>query len=90
RIYSLPAIKGLEVIHKAGENADIIFFDPPYDYQDYPELISTAADFFPNALLVLETSSRSKFQPPDDVKLIRQKKVGETLLTFCQKTSTQH
>jgi 16S rRNA (guanine966-N2)-methyltransferase len=87
RIYSLSAIKGLEVIHKAGENADIIFFDPPYDYHDYPELISTAADLFPNALLVLETSSRSKFQLPEDLTLIRQKKIGETLLTFCQKTS---
>lgn len=87
RIYSLPAIKGLEVIYKAGENADIIFFDPPYDYQDYAELISAAAEFFPNALLVLETSSRSKFQLPEDVTLIRQKKIGETLLTFCQKTT---
>jgi 16S rRNA (guanine966-N2)-methyltransferase len=87
RIYSLPAIKGLEVIHKAGENGDIIFFDPPYDYQDYSELISTAAEFFPNALLVLETSSRSKFEVPEYVTLIRQKKIGETLLTFCQKTS---
>jgi 16S rRNA G966 N2-methylase RsmD len=83
----LSAIKGLEVIHKTGENADIIFFDPPYNYQDYPELITTAAEFFPSALLVLETSSRSKFQLPDDIELIRQKKIGETLLTFCQKTS---
>ena len=87
RIYSLPAIKGLEIIYKAGENADIIFFDPPYDYQDYPELISAAAEFFPNALLVLETSSRSKFQLPEDITLIRQKKIGETLLTFCRANS---
>jgi 16S rRNA (guanine966-N2)-methyltransferase len=85
RIYSLPAIKGLEVIQKAGDPADIIFFDPPYDYKDYPELISAAAELFPNALLVLETSSRSKFKLSEDVTLIRQKKIGETLLTFCQK-----
>jgi 16S rRNA (guanine966-N2)-methyltransferase len=87
RIYSLSAIKGLEVIHKAGETADIIFFDPPYDYRDYPELISAAAELLPNALLVLETSSRSKFQLPEEVKLIRQKKIGETLLTFCRHKS---
>jgi 16S rRNA (guanine(966)-N(2))-methyltransferase RsmD len=87
RIYSLPAIKGLEVIHKGGETADIMFFDPPYDYKDYPELLSAAAEFFPSALLVLEASSRSKFQLPEDVTLIRQKKIGETLLIFCQKTS---
>jgi 16S rRNA G966 N2-methylase RsmD len=61
--------------------------NPSYDYRDYRELISAAADFFPNALLVLESSSRSKFQLPEDVKLIRQKKIGETLLTFCQKIS---
>jgi 16S rRNA (guanine966-N2)-methyltransferase len=85
RIYSLSAIKGLEVIHKACENVDIIFFDPPYDYQDYSELLSSAAQFFPNALLVLETSSRSKFQLLEGVTLIRQKKIGETLLTFCRR-----
>lgn len=88
RIYSLAAMKGLEVMYKAGEEVDIIFFDPPYDCQDYPELISTAAEFFPNALLVLETSSRSKFQLPEDVTLIRQKKIGETSLTFLKRIAS--
>ncbi len=84
RVYSLPAVKGIEVIHTAGENVDIVFFDPPYDYQDYPELISSASEFFPGALLVLETSSRTKFQLPEGITLLRQKKIGETLLTFCR------
>jgi len=82
RIYSLPAIKGMEVIHKSGENVDIVFFDPPYDYQDYQDLITAASELFPAALLILETSSRTKLQLPSNVILSRQKKIGETLLTF--------
>lgn len=84
RIYSLSAIKGMEIIHKSGENVDIVFFDPPYDYEDYQDLISIASEFFPAALLVLESSSRTKFQLPEGVTLLRQKKIGETLLTFCR------
>ena len=85
RIYSLPVSKALEVIHGTGERADIIFLDPPYDYQDYPELLTAASELFPDALVILETSSRVNFKIPEGLQVSKQKKIGETLLTFYQR-----
>jgi 16S rRNA (guanine(966)-N(2))-methyltransferase RsmD len=82
RVYSLPVLKALEVIHKTGENVDVIFFDPPYNYSDYTELLTTASELFPDALVILETSSRTKFTTPDGLSVTKEKRIGETLLTF--------
>jgi 16S rRNA (guanine(966)-N(2))-methyltransferase RsmD len=86
RIYSLPVLKALEVIHETGERADIVFFDPPYSYRDYTELLTTAAELFPNGLIILETSTRTKFAVPEGLTVSREKKIGETLLTFLKRS----
>jgi 16S rRNA (guanine(966)-N(2))-methyltransferase RsmD len=86
RVYSLPVLKGLEVIHKTGENADLIFFDPPYNYTDYTELLTTGAELFPDALLILETSSRTKFTVPEGLSITKEKRIGETILIFYRRT----
>ena len=86
RIYSVPALKGLEVVAQNGAAADLIFFDPPYDSDQYAELVDTAAKLFPNATVIVECSTRSKWKAPDSVTLKKSREIGETVLQFYGKS----
>jgi 16S rRNA (guanine966-N2)-methyltransferase len=93
RIYSLPVTKGLEVLAASGEHPDIVFFDPPYEFDQYTELLTVAANLFPSAMLIVESSSRIKITLPPGVHVIKERKTGEKLLSFLahdsQKQSNQ-
>jgi 16S rRNA (guanine966-N2)-methyltransferase len=82
RIYSLPVNKALEVLHSTGESPEILFFDPPYEFSQYVELLSQASSLFPHAILIVESSTRTKFTLPQGLVLWKERKIGETRLSF--------
>jgi 16S rRNA (guanine966-N2)-methyltransferase len=82
RIYTLDVLKGLEVIHAADPAAGILFFDPPYDFQSYTGLLGTCLGLFPAALTIIESSARSQYSAPPGAQLFKQRRIGETVLSF--------
>jgi 16S rRNA (guanine966-N2)-methyltransferase len=82
RIYSLSAMKGLEVLRQREPRVDFVFLDPPYDFQQYPEILAGCASLFPEATYILEASARTNFQAPPVMKLQGRRKIGETVLWF--------
>jgi 16S rRNA (guanine966-N2)-methyltransferase len=85
RIFTVPVIKGLSLVSEDNPQVDILFFDPPYDFDHYPEVLEHSIQLFPEALHILETSSRVSFKLPDSASLVQERKIGETLLTFYRK-----
>lgn len=82
RIFTLTALKGLEVIRNASPHVDLLFFDPPYDFDRYDELLEKSASLFQEAEIVLETSTRSRLKTPPGLNLIKERAIGETRLQF--------
>ena len=87
RIFSVPLPKGLELLKTIDDSINIIFFDPPYDFPNYSELLETCATLFSDALIILETSSRSHWGVPPSLKLHKSRKIGETALNFYGKST---
>lgn len=86
RIYSVSALKGLEVLAQNGAAPHLIFFDPPYDSDQYTELVDTSARLFPDATIIVECSSRSKWKAPNSVEMKKSREIGETVLQFYGKS----
>jgi len=86
RIYTLPIFKGLEVIAESTqEPAGLIFFDPPYDYGDYEELLLRTASLFPEADIILETSVRTTLPEIPEIEIVKERSIGETRISFHRK-----
>lgn len=82
RIYSVPVQKSLEFLQKNDPNVDIIFFDPPYDFSGYAELLDRSGALFPKAVHILESSSRTSLMLSSGWHLEKERNIGETRLSF--------
>lgn len=82
RIFSLHVMKGLQVIQQEEAAVDFLFFDPPYDYDHYSDLLSESLRLFPQATHILETSTRVKFEIPAGLEIAKNRTIGETQLVF--------
>ncbi len=63
----------------AGLDADIVFADPPYDFDSWDELLGRVS-----ADLVVAESGRA-VEPPAGWEVIREKKYGRTRVTFLER-----
>ena len=63
----------------AGLDVDIVFADPPYDFDSWGELLTKVS-----ADLVVAESGRT-VDPPDGWHVIREKKYGRTRVTFLER-----
>lgn len=82
RIYSMPAPRALEEVRKNEPSVDLIFFDPPYDFKGYTQLLAQSAMLFPEAMLILESSRRSVYEIPEGLEVVKDRVIGETRLAF--------
>ena len=85
RVHRTSAAKFVSSRSEAEALWDIVFLDPPYDFEDrdLAELISQLEPFVdPEGIFVVERSSRSRFVWPHHVKAIREKKYGETQIWY--------
>ena len=78
--------RALRVLKEKGERFDLIFMDPPYEkglIQKTIELLCTERIYHDDSILVIEHNRR---EPLPDISgswsLIRQRKIGETVLSF--------
>lgn len=62
-------------------DADIVFADPPYDFDDWADLLARVA----GDLVIAE--SGATIRPPDGWELVREKKYGRTRVTFLERRS---
>jgi 16S rRNA (guanine966-N2)-methyltransferase len=82
RILAMDVWKGIEVLHQQTSSIDIFFFDPPYNFIKYKELLTLAAKHFPQTLFIVEHSSRKILETPESLQQIRTVSIGETQLSF--------
>lgn len=71
----------------ADQTFDFIFCDPPYDYDDFSAILQLIVDqktLTKNAVFIYESSARQMPPEAKGLKLTRQKKLGDTLITFYQ------
>lgn len=69
----------------AAETFDVVFIDPPYAVETavVAELVSALRPALaPGALIVVERSTRDRFEWPEGVEPLRHKKYGETTLWY--------
>lgn len=79
RIFTADVWKTLDILPR---DIDILYFDPPYEFQKYTKLLSHAGKNFPKALFIIEHSSRHNIEAPSDFELLRTVRIGETELSF--------
>jgi 16S rRNA (guanine966-N2)-methyltransferase len=82
RVYSVPVLKGLEIIQKTEPNVDLLFYDPPYDFTGYSELMDRSGVLFPKATHILESSTRTPLQFSSEFQLVKERNIGESRLSF--------
>ncbi len=78
----------LKILPKLG-NYDIIFADPPYDYDRYKELLKEAADHLSEGgLLIVEHFKKVDLKPltPEGLEFEEERTYGDTVLSFFRKT----
>jgi 16S rRNA (guanine966-N2)-methyltransferase len=64
---------------------DIIFCDPPYEYQNFLSLLNEIKDaqlVAPFGYLIYESSSRTECPEINFLKIVKEKKFGDTKITF--------
>jgi 16S rRNA (guanine966-N2)-methyltransferase len=64
---------------------DFVFCDPPYDYEFFRDILQLIADqklLTTAGVLIYESSARQTVPQAPGLDLIRQKKIGDTLITF--------
>jgi 16S rRNA (guanine966-N2)-methyltransferase len=61
---------------------DVVFLDPPYAYDAWPELLAAVATVAPGALVVVESDGTPPM--PDTWEVVRSKRYGTTLVLFAR------
>jgi 16S rRNA (guanine(966)-N(2))-methyltransferase RsmD len=89
RIIGLDAFQALKQLNKSGEKFEIIFLDPPY-YQELAKktlkILSRYDIVSVSGLIICQHFKKDALpQVADDLKLTRQVKYGDTLLSFYKK-----
>ena len=82
RILTMDVWKALEILPQQLPSVDLFFFDPPYTFTKYAQLLMAAATRYPQARFIVEHSSRSSWEMPALFEQTRSIRTGETQLTF--------
>lgn len=85
RILTMDVWKALDVLPQQLSKVDIFFFDPPYEFVNYSKLLESAGRSHPEALYIVEHSSRKHWHTPSGFDQTRTTRIGETQLSFFRK-----
>lgn len=88
-LYPLEAKKAIKAFHKAQRKFDIIFLDPPY-YQGLAkktlQILGAYDILAPNGFIIVQHFKRDALpQESQKLKLIKESRYGDTLLSFYKK-----
>lgn len=80
---TVVAADALDHLARSTDRFDLVFLDPPYDYDRWPELLAAVvARSAPGAVVVVE--GRAPVPVPAPLSVIREKRYGGTVVTFSQ------
>ena len=85
RIVHFDALEYIRLLKKSPGTYDIIFLDPPFKYSFFDDLLNEIAFNSPprkNGLLVLRHPVNLNFEEAGYLKLVRDKKFGESIVKF--------
>ena len=82
RILTMDVWKALEILPQQLPSVDLFFFDPPYTFTKYAQLLMAAATRYPRARFIVEHSSRTSWETPVLLEQTRSIRTGETEITF--------
>jgi 16S rRNA (guanine966-N2)-methyltransferase len=82
RILTMDVWKALEILPQQVSGVDLFFFDPPYAFTKYGQLLMAAAVKYPQARFIVEHSSRTLWETPPVLEQTRSIRIGETQLSF--------
>jgi 16S rRNA (guanine966-N2)-methyltransferase len=85
KVYHMNAMNFPKFANSTRLTFDIIFADPPYDLNEFEQLMSLVQQnsiLQPNGILAYESSSRKSPPCPQGWMIEKQKKLGDTQVTF--------
>ena len=82
RISTMDVWKALDVLAHQLPVVDIFYFDPPYEFHKYSNLLVAAGRSHPEALYIVEHSSRVQWETPEEFEQTRSLRIGETTVSF--------
>jgi 16S rRNA (guanine966-N2)-methyltransferase len=85
RILTMDVWKALQVLPRQLPHVDFFFYDPPYDFSEYSNLLAETSRLFGDATLIVEHSARTKVNEPEGLVQTRSTRIGETQISFFRK-----
>jgi len=92
RVFNLDSLKFLRRESEEEEKFDIIFCDPPYQKEILPKVLDLIAEIDilkENGIFILEHHKKEKLKQKGNLVLVKEKKLGDTVLSFFIKRSCQ-
>jgi 16S rRNA (guanine966-N2)-methyltransferase len=89
-VLAVPVKKGIAVLGERREVFDLVFMDPPYGKAVAGKAIEEIARYgilAASGVLVAEHASRDSISLPDGLELTRQRRYGDTAVSFFQMVS---
>ena len=81
------AIKVLRTLSLQGKRFNLIFADPPYNFNRYDSLLEYAKDLIEDGLIVIESRKEVKINTFDDIQLDKEVILGETKISIYRRVS---
>jgi 16S rRNA (guanine966-N2)-methyltransferase len=81
RILTMDVWKALDILPQQLPVVDIFFFDPPYQFTKYLQLLQRAK-LYAGTTLIVEHSSRTNLEIPPELEQTRTIRIGETTISF--------
>lgn len=89
RLLRRPVAVALKQLAREGAQFEVIFLDPPYEAGLTAETLQMLADhadlLAPAGLVVAQQYHKEPFSAPDFLRELRQRRMGDTRFTFCQR-----
>ncbi len=85
RVLALAASRGIAVLAERGKTFDLIFVDPPYGKDLVGKTLQAIAEkkiLSPRGVVVAEHSPRETIPVPIKMELVKEKRYGDTALSF--------
>lgn len=81
------ALKVLRNLSSQGIKFDLVFADPPYNFNKYQNLLEVAKDLIEDGVIIVESRKEVKINPIEGLKLDKEAKLGETKITIYRRIS---
>jgi len=92
RVFRLDSLKFIRRESEERKRYDIIFCDPPYQKETISKILDSIAEFDilnENGIFILEHHKKEKLIQKENLELVKEKRLGDTVVSFFIKRSNQ-